>query len=228
MTEACSGSCPSPSSPLTALTDHPNTDSRQKTSSNNLPFHVITFLSLQPHRAPSSSSRPTTTTTQKPTLTVLSRHASPSTPSSAPTSPATLTTHLQTQLLPRLLPFPSRLRAAQEALERDRALWDERDAAFHATAARDRERIEGLMAADRETAERALAERELASRRAEEDQRAKEDLERIKETRLAWHKWFFSFQNTPEPPTGSLLEPAHLPLRHPTTSIPLVCIVSSS
>ncbi|KAG6914790.1 hypothetical protein DXG01_015313 [Tephrocybe rancida] len=144
-------------------------------------YPFITFLSLQPRRAPSSSSR---LTTQKPTLTLLSRHASPSTPSSAPTSPATLTTHLQTQLLPRLLPFPSRLRAAQEALERDRALRDEQDAAFHATTTRDRERIEGLVAADREAAERALAERELASRRAEEDQRTKEALERIKETRL--------------------------------------------
>ncbi|KAG6908452.1 hypothetical protein DXG01_004535 [Tephrocybe rancida] len=187
----------------------------EKLQATTYPF--IAFLSLQPRRAPSSASRPTTTSTtstQKPTLTVLSRHAGPSTSSSAPTSPATLTTHLQTQLLPRVLPFLSRLRSTQEALERDRALRDEQDAAFHATAARDRERIEGLMAADREAAERALAERELASRRAEEEQRAKEALERIKETRFAWRKWFFSlFQNTPEPLTGT-----RIAIRFPTGS----------
>jgi FAS-associated factor 2 len=63
-----------------------------------------------------------------------------------------LISHLTNQLLPRVLPFLERTRAAQRERERDRALREEQDRAFAETAQRDGERIQERMRKDAEEA----------------------------------------------------------------------------
>ncbi|KAG6844847.1 hypothetical protein H0H87_003090 [Tephrocybe sp. NHM501043] len=173
----------------------------EKLQATTYPF--VAFLALQPRRSPSSAS--SSSSTPAPTLTVLSRHSGPSTPvSTAPTSASTLIEHLQSQLLPRVTPFLTRLRASQASLERDRALREAQDAAFQATAAKDRARIEGLMAAERAArAAEAEAERQRVLEEERELEREREK-ERAKETQDAWRAWFGALYSTlPEPPSGA-------------------------
>ncbi|KAG6866151.1 hypothetical protein C0991_008105 [Blastosporella zonata] len=167
----------------------------EKLQATTYPF--VAFLALQPKRAPSSSSSSSSSTPPAPILTILSRHSgSPR----GPTSPSTLSTHLTTQLLPRVQPFLTRLHGIHAARERDRLLRIEQDAAFHATAARDRARIEGLMAEERAAADRARAE-ELE----QEQQRVRaQEAERAKETQVAWRTWLRAvYAALPEGTSGS-------------------------
>ncbi|KNZ79682.1 UBX domain-containing protein 10 [Termitomyces sp. J132] len=150
----------------------------EKLQATTYPF--VAFVALQPRRNPSSSSRPSAN--PSPALTVLSRHQGPS---SGPTSPSTLSSHLTTQLLPRVTPFLTRIQAQNAARERDRVLRSEQDAAFHATAARDRARIESKLAAEREAAERARAEEV----EAELQRQHQLSLEHLKQTRLSWRRF---------------------------------------
>ncbi|KAG6888027.1 hypothetical protein C0995_010992 [Termitomyces sp. Mi166 len=153
----------------------------EKLQATTYPF--VAFVALQPRRNPSSSSsssRPSSN--PSPALTVLSRHqGSPS----GPTSASTLSAHLTTQLFPRVTPFLTRIQAQNAARERDRILRSEQDAAFHATAVRDRARIESKMAAEREAAERARVQ-EADAERQRQHQLA---LERLKQTRLSWRRF---------------------------------------
>jgi FAS-associated factor 2 len=148
-------------------------------------------VALQPKRTPSSSSsRPRSSGSQQPILTVLSRHQGKPYPSSTgPTSAQTLIDHLDRQLLPRVNPFLERLRAQQREREQDRQLREEQDRAFQEAARRDKERIEAKIAAEKAEAE--------AKRKAEEAERAailKKEQEaaearRREELRMVWRCW---------------------------------------
>ncbi|KAG6811564.1 hypothetical protein H0H92_006868 [Tricholoma furcatifolium] len=162
----------------------------EKLQATTYPF--VAFLALQPRRSPSSSS------SQQPTLTVLSRHQGSSS-SSGPTSASTLISHLTTTLLPRVTPFLARIHSAQAERDRERILREEQDAAFRATADRDRARIEALMAAERAAAEEARAAAEAAD--AEAARQAA--LSRARETRLVWRRWIR--RALPHPPPSAAL-----------------------
>ncbi|KAL1745464.1 hypothetical protein HDZ31DRAFT_36340 [Schizophyllum fasciatum] len=121
-----------------------------------------------------------------PTLRILSRHAG-----AAATTPGALTTHLTTSLVPRVEAYLEQLRtnppsahqpAAHAELAAARRLRAEQDAAFAASAARDRERILSAMNAEREAAERAQAEAAAAAA-AEVEARAQAV------ERAAWRQW---------------------------------------
>ncbi|KAF6752746.1 hypothetical protein DFP72DRAFT_1046928 [Ephemerocybe angulata] len=111
----------------------------QKLHATTFPF--IAFLALQPPRTPRSHtpSHTHTPSSSPPQLTVLSRHAGPSTPSSGPTSAHTLTTHLTTTLLPRITPFLHTIHAQQRTRALERAMREEQDRAFALGAQRDRD-----------------------------------------------------------------------------------------
>jgi FAS-associated factor 2 len=163
----------------------------QKLQATTYPF--VAFIALQARRSSSTS--------QSPVLTVLSRHQGPSIPSAtAPTSARALVTHLQEHLLPRVTPYLTRVRTqatereavlavASRERERERALRAEQDRAFEESARKDRERIERRRAEEREA-------QEAARRLAAEDQRAqeqarKDDEERARwsEKRMAWRRY---------------------------------------
>ncbi|KAG6842912.1 hypothetical protein H0H93_002881, partial [Arthromyces matolae] len=150
----------------------------EKLQATTYPF--VAFIALQPRRNSSSSSRPSSH--PPPVLTVLSRHQG--TPS-GPTSASTLTNHLTTQVLPRVTPFLARIHAQNAARERDRLLRSEQDAAFRATAERDRARVESRMAAEREAAERARAQEAEAELERQHQLR----LEKLKQTRISWRRF---------------------------------------
>ena len=116
-------------------------------------------------------------------LTILSRHQGPSIPStSAPTAAQTLSTHLTEQLLPRVTPFLSKLRAQAAERERERQLRAEQDRAFEESRRRDRERIEA-----RQSEERRRAEEEA---RAQEEARSREEARQAQEAhRMAWRRY---------------------------------------
>ncbi|KAG6875666.1 hypothetical protein C0992_002898 [Termitomyces sp. T32_za158] len=149
----------------------------EKLQATTYPF--VAFVALQPRRNPTTSRAPSN---PAPVLTVLSRHQGPPT---GPTSASTLSAHLTTQLLPRVTPFLTRIQAQNAAREHDRVLRSEQDAAFRATAARDRARIESKMAAEREAAERVRAQ----EAEAELERQNQLALERLKQTRLSWRRF---------------------------------------
>ncbi|KAJ7254687.1 hypothetical protein B0H12DRAFT_1183952 [Mycena haematopus] len=158
-----------------------------KLQATTYPF--VAFLALQPKRTPRSANSTSNNSSPPPsTLTVLSRHQGP--PSgTGPTSPTALTTHLETQLLPRVAPFLTQLRAAAHAAAAERALRAEQDAAFRATVARDGARIQSRMEAEareRRAAEEAREAREIEAARAAS---AREEAERRTRERAGWRRW---------------------------------------
>lgn len=169
-----------------------NNPAAQKLQATTYPF--VAFLALQPRRGPSSSS-------QKASLTVLSRHQGPSIPlASGPTSPRVLTTHLTEQLLPRVTPVLGRIRAqvsereavlavAARERERERALRAEQDRAFAESARRDKERIERKMAEERQAKEEERRRSLEEERAREEEAREEEARQRWEDTRMAWRRW---------------------------------------
>lgn len=88
-----------------------------------------------------------------PSLTILSRHQGPATPTSAPTSARSLADHITLQLLPRVTPFLETLQLSAAERARDRALREEQDAAFRESARRDREKEARRIEEARRTAE---------------------------------------------------------------------------
>ncbi|KAF8218339.1 hypothetical protein K438DRAFT_1925462 [Mycena galopus ATCC 62051] len=152
-------------------------------------FPFVAFVALQPKRTPRSA-RSSNSNSTPPALTVLSRHQGPPTPANTgPTSAGALTTHLETQVLPRVLPFLAGLRAAARTAAADRELRAEQDQAFRATMARDRARIEARMAqdeAERRAAEEARVARETAAALAASEREARE---RRARERAGWRRW---------------------------------------
>ncbi|OCH92438.1 hypothetical protein OBBRIDRAFT_452074 [Obba rivulosa] len=154
----------------------------QKLQATTYPF--VAFIALQPRRTPGNSSSST------PTLTILSRHQGPSIPStSGPTAAQTLLIHLTEQLLPRVTPFLTRLRAqaldkererkAQAAVhEQERALRAAQDRAFEESKRRDAERIRRLQEEERRAEEERAKCEEEKRREAEE-----------RERRMLWRRW---------------------------------------
>ncbi|KAL1705712.1 hypothetical protein EV121DRAFT_203021 [Schizophyllum commune] len=121
-----------------------------------------------------------------PTLRILSRHAG-----AAATTPTALPTYITTTLIPRVSTYLEQLRtnpasagqpAAHAELAAARRIRAEQDAAFAASAARDRERIVNAMNAEREAAERAQAEAAAAAA-------AEEEARRQTAERAAWRAW---------------------------------------
>lgn len=106
-------------------------------------------------------------------LTILSRHQGRSS-----TSASTLTAHLDSHVLPRVLPFLNTLLYEDKARERDRLLRAEQDRAYEETRRRDRQKWE------REERERSLRRQEQLRREAEERERVERELRRA-ETRAA-------------------------------------------
>ncbi|KDR79095.1 hypothetical protein GALMADRAFT_242958 [Galerina marginata CBS 339.88] len=157
----------------------------EKLQATTYPF--VAFLALQPRRGPMSSS--SSSSTSPPSLTVLSRHQGKSIPASSPTSAQSLVDHLEQQLLPRVKPFLDSITAEQRERERDRHIREEQDRAFQNTARRDKERIEGKIAAER--AEREARRMAEAEAHLAEQRRAREaELARQRENdRMDWRRW---------------------------------------
>ncbi|EKM53069.1 uncharacterized protein PHACADRAFT_259225 [Phanerochaete carnosa HHB-10118-sp] len=165
----------------------------QKLQATTYPF--VAFIALQARRGSGSGS------SQSPVLTILSRHQGSSIPAAtAPTSARTLVTHLQEHLLPRVIPYLTRVRAqtldkeaarAAEARERehDRALRAEQDRAFEESARRDRERIEKKRAERRQAEEDARQQAEAAQRAEEQARRDEEERAAWAATRMAWRRY---------------------------------------
>jgi FAS-associated factor 2 len=147
----------------------------------------VAFLALQPRRSPTSlSSR--SSVSQPPSLTVLSRHQGPCTPSVSgpgPTSAQNLVDHLTNQLLPRITPYLERIHASNRERELDRQLREEQDRAFKDSARKDKERIEGKVEEERRDREKARAKQE------EEERKVREQKMRMKKEaiRMAWRRW---------------------------------------
>lgn len=118
-------------------------------------------------------------TSSSPSLTILSRHQGPATPTLAPTSARSLTDHITLQLLPRVIPFLETLRLSAAERARDRALREEQDAAFRESARRDREKEARRV----EEAQRAA---ELERTEMERQREADEARKRISHARDRW------------------------------------------
>ncbi|KAJ7600947.1 hypothetical protein C8J56DRAFT_911677 [Mycena floridula] len=152
----------------------------EKLQATTYPF--VAFIAMQPARAVRGSS------TATPTLTVLSRHQG-----STATTAEVLNNHLTSNLLPRVLPYMETLRASQNALERDRILRMQQDQAFADSARKDKERILGKMAQEKQQAEESRI-REEEQRRAEAEAEVKrhqdETAREIREQqRMHWRRW---------------------------------------
>ena len=157
----------------------------EKLQATTYPF--VAFLSLQPRRSLNgSSSRPTGS--QPPSLTILSRHQGPCTPSASgpgATSAQALMHHLTHQLLPRVSPFLERICASHRERDLDRQLREEQDHAFREAARRDKERIEEKMAEERKEQERYRMMAEEKQRKVNEA----EERRRKEEVRMKWRRW---------------------------------------
>jgi FAS-associated factor 2 len=150
-------------------------------------YPFVAFLALQPRRSPGGSSS-RSSGSQPPSLTILSRHQGPCTPSnssSAPTSAESLTHHLTHQLLPRVRPFLERIHATQRERDRDRQLREEQDRAFRDAARRDKERIEEKMAEERREQERNRMIAEEKQRKVNEAEEQRKE----GEVRMEWRRW---------------------------------------
>jgi FAS-associated factor 2 len=154
----------------------------QKLQATTYPF--VAFAALQPRRTPFAS-RPTSSSSPSPTMTVLSRHQGPCTPPGAPTSASKLIDHLTAQLLPRVLPFLERIQNQAREREHERELRAVQERAYEDAAQRDRARIEALMEQDREAARK--KEQEKAEQEARE--REREQRRQAAEKRMEWRKW---------------------------------------
>lgn len=155
-----------------------NVTAAQKLQATTFPF--VAFVALQPPRASAfmgTSSR----SSLSPSLTILSRHQGPATPTSAPTSARSLTDHITLQLLPRVIPFLETLRLSAATRARDRALREEQDAAFRESARRDREKEARRIEEARRTAE--LEKVAMERQRAADEARA-----RITDARDRWRR----------------------------------------
>ena len=143
-----------------------NVTAAQKLQATTFPF--VAFVALQPPRA-STFMGTSSQTSSSPSLTILSRHQGPATPTSAPTSARSLIDHITLQLLPRVKPFLETLRLSAAARARDRALREEQDAAFRESARRDREKEARRVEEARRTAEleKATMERQRAADEAQ-------------------------------------------------------------
>ncbi|KAJ2919490.1 hypothetical protein MD484_g942, partial [Candolleomyces efflorescens] len=157
----------------------------EKLQATTYPF--VAFLALQPRRNIGSRS---SSTSSPPSLTVLSRHQGPPTPStSGPTSAHTLVTHIETQVLPRVSSYLNRLKSIQRERELERQLREDQDRAFASAAQRDKERIQAKMAEAQRAAE---AQRLLELERAREVERQQAEAERLRreeELRMDWRRW---------------------------------------
>lgn len=154
----------------------------QKLQATTYPF--VAFIALQSRRAPASAAPPA------PTMTILSRHQGPSIPStSAPTAAQTLVKHLTEQLLPRVTPFLSQLRAQEAERDRERALRAEQDRAFEESRRRDADRIQQRAREERAAAEERQRAADAEARAAEERRKAAEAKKQWVAHRMAWRRW---------------------------------------
>ncbi|TDL24269.1 hypothetical protein BD410DRAFT_767472 [Rickenella mellea] len=175
----------------------------QKLSATTYPF--VAFVALQLRQGPRSAAA--NTTADQCHLVILSRHQGPSIPNSAstptsalgPTSARALCSHLQNQLLPRVTPFLGRLRAAKREREHERLLREAQDAAFAASARRDRERLDERAAAERTA--RQEAERQRQEKLEEERRRLAQEKDRKNKEilRLEWLRYARRALVPPEP-----------------------------
>lgn len=175
----------------------------QKLQATTFPF--VAFVALQPPRASAfmgTSSR----SSSSPSLTILSRHQGPSTPTSAPTSARSLSDHITLQLLPRVIPFLETLRLSAAERARDRALREEQDAAFRESARRDREKEARRIEEARQTAE--LEKAALERQRAADEARA-----RISDAQDRWRRESRHQLIPPEEPAN--VDPIRIAVRLP-------------
>ncbi|VDB88463.1 unnamed protein product [Peniophora sp. CBMAI 1063] len=150
----------------------------QKLGATTYPF--VAFAALQPPRGLNTSST-------SPLMTVLSRHQG-----RASTTSALLRDHLTTSLLPRVNPFLARQRAQAAERELARRLRAEQDAAFEASAARDRQRAE----------EREMVEREKQRKEREEEERREQEEIAAAKADSAREAWRRDARAAFLPPTG--------------------------
>lgn len=167
----------------------------EKLQATTYPF--VAFIANQPTRSSSS---------QTPTLTVLSRHQGASN-----TTPTKLVEHLTSNLLPRVQPYLQRLLDSQRALERDRILRQQQDQAFEDAAKRDTDRIRAKMAQEKAAEQERRAE---AQRAQEEDlrrQQEAEEREQLIAERMVWRRWARRALIPVESPTDKLRIAIRLP-----------------
>lgn len=145
-----------------------------KLTATTYPF--VAFISLQPRVRSSSSA------TANPALAILSRHSG--------CTSETLVTHITETILPRMMPFLSRLQAQSRAREADRLLRLEQDSAFHASERADAERILRRRAEEAEQ-----TARQEAARRAELEKKDQAEMKK------RWRRWAQS-QLADEPSGG--------------------------
>ncbi|RXW15804.1 hypothetical protein EST38_g10054 [Candolleomyces aberdarensis] len=158
----------------------------EKLQATTYPF--VAFLALQPRRNIGSRSSSSSSSSQPPSLTVLSRHQGPST-SSGPTSAQALVAHIETQVIPRVSSYLNRLKSIQRERELERQLREDQDRAFADAARRDKERIQAKMLEAQRAAE---AERQQELERARElkrQQLAAELQKQKEELRMYWRRW---------------------------------------
>ena len=168
---------------LTALLIPPTAS--EKLQATTYPF--IAFIAMQPRRTPTSSR--SSSSSQQPVLTVLSRHqGKPYPPGTGPTSAQAILDHLDRQLLPRVQPHLERLQNEQREREQERQLREEQDRAFQQAAKRDKERIEAKIATGRAEAEaRWKADEEARAAAAKEKEVA--EAKRKEQLRMNWRRW---------------------------------------
>ncbi|KLO12666.1 hypothetical protein SCHPADRAFT_915548 [Schizopora paradoxa] len=198
--------------------DYEASQASQKLGATTYPF--VAFVALQPRGGRNSSSS---------ILTVLSRHQGPAVPRSpqlsassntsvVPTAASTLVNHLTNTLLPRVTPHLGRLRGAAAERALAARLIAEQNAAFQASADRDRERIEMAEIAIRER-----EEEERRRKREEEERKLKEEeefcrRESEKAERLLWWRYARRCLLAPEPSPSSTDggKPVRIALRLPS------------
>jgi len=169
---------------LTALLIPPTAS--EKLQATTYPF--IAFIAMQPRRTPTSSR--SSSSSQQPVLTVLSRHqGKPYPPGTGPTSAQAILDHLDRQLLPRVQPHLERLQNEQREREQERQLREEQDRAFQQAAKRDKERIEAKIATGRAEAEARWKADEEARAAAAKKEKEVAEAKRKEQLRMNWRRW---------------------------------------
>jgi len=158
----------------------------EKLQATTYPF--IAFIAMQPRRTPTSSR--SSSSSQQPVLTVLSRHqGKPYPPSTGPTSAQAILDHLDRQLLPRVQPHLESLQNEQRERVQERQLREEQDRAFQQAAKRDKERIEAKIATERAEAEARWKADEEARAAAAKKEKEVAEAKRKEQLRMNWRRW---------------------------------------
>ncbi|KAK7458719.1 UBX domain-containing protein 10 [Stygiomarasmius scandens] len=149
-------------------------------------FPFVAFVALQPTRTFNSSSSSSNGRSSPPSLTILSRHTTLS-----ETTPTKLVHHLNTTLLPRILPYLSQIRtlraqlessqaAQRQVMENERRIREEQDRAFEETRRRDAERIRRKVREEEEEKRRKEEEEVKERQRVIKEEREREEREYLR------------------------------------------------